>query len=161
MLARILLEDKAMARLDALHKMQNTLLGRRSVLSKRLGGDLDGLSNSLTGGDAADAAFDNVGEELASQLAELEAKELSQIDRALLRIKQGMYGICDGCECKIPVARLSALPYSTMCIRCQRDSEKDGNWEADHEIANWEKVRDHGSDDKEVRLSDFEVDYSK
>ena len=98
MLARILLEDKAMARLDALHKMQNTLLGRRSVLSKRLGGDLDGLSNSLTGGDAADAAFDNVGEELASQLAELEAKELSQIDRALLRIKQGMYGICDGCE---------------------------------------------------------------
>ena len=130
-----------MARLAALHTMQNTLLGRRLVLSKRLGGDLDGLSNSLTSGDAADAAFDNVGEELASQLAELEAKELSQIDRALLRIKQGMYGICDGCECKIPVARLSALPYSTMCISCQRDSEKDGNWEADQVVPQLRQAR--------------------
>ena len=76
-------------------------------------------------GDSADAAFEHAGEELASQLAELEAKELAQVERALLRIKQGTYGVCEACATKIPVARLNALPYSTLCIKCQREAETD------------------------------------
>lgn len=152
-----------MARKDALLKLQKTLLARRAELRKRIGMDLDGLANEKTGkpsGDSADAAFEHQGEELASQLAELEAKEIAQIERALVRIKQGKYGICDGCSCKIPVARLSALPYSTLCIKCQREAELSSSWLQDRMSSDWGAVRDH-SEDKEIDLSDIEMDLSK
>src|SRR6202043_55806 len=95
-----------------------------------LGGELKDLRNfkSNDTGDSADAAFDSGSEEIASQLAELEARELSQIERALARIKQGTYGLCEICQIKIPVARLNALPYSTTCVPCQREMEISPDW---------------------------------
>lgn len=155
-----------MARRDALLRLNKTLTARRDELRKRLGADLAALgshklSSSATG-DAADAAFDHTGEELSSQLAELEARELNQIERALLRLKQGTYGLCEACSTKIPVARLNVLPYSTLCIKCQREAESDANWLADRRAANWEAVSDASPmEDREVRLSDLEMDYSK
>src|SRR4051794_21373455 len=109
-----------MERRDALLRLHKTLLARRAELRKRLGMDLADLSRAKVAqpsGDTADAAFDHSGEEIASQLAELEAKELAQVERALRRLKQGTYGLCEVCSCKIPVARLNALPFSTLCIK--------------------------------------------
>src|SRR5436305_14244511 len=122
-----------MARSDALLRLHKTLLARRAELRKRLGIELQGLANTeknAPSGDAADVAFEHSGEEMASQLAELEAKELVQVERALRRLKQGTYGKCESCGCKIPVARLTALPYSTLCIKCQREMESEGGWMA-------------------------------
>jgi DnaK suppressor protein len=153
-----------MARRDALLRLHKTLTARRAELRKRLGADLAQLGAQKTGSaaDAADAAFDHTGEELSSQLAELEARELNQVERALLRLKQGTYGLCEACSAKIPVARLNVLPYSTLCISCQRESESDSNWLADRRNANWEAVSDGTPmEDREVRLSDLEMDYSK
>ena len=151
-----------MARRDALLRITKTLVNRRAELRKRLGGELDALSikSADAAGDSADAAFDHAGEELASQLAELEAKELRQVELALRRIKQGKYGTCDGCAAKIPVARLDALPYSTLCIKCQREAEHDTGWLQDRMAEDWTKVRD-GSEDREVDLADLEIDLSK
>src|SRR5258707_13002236 len=135
-----------MARRDALLRLNKTLTARRNELRKRLGSDLAALGStkltSAASGDAADAAFDHTGEELSSQLAELEARELNQIERALLRLKQGTYGLCEACGTKIPVSRLNVLPYSTLCIKCQREAEGDANWLADQLNANWEAVSD-------------------
>ena len=150
-----------MARRDALMKMTKALVSRRTELRKRLGRDLSDLGDDSPAatGDAADAAFVGTGEELASQLAMLEAKELAQVELALQRIKQGRYGVCDGCACKIPVARLNALPYSTLCVKCQREHENDSGWIADREALDWDKVRD--GDDREVTLADIESDLGK
>ena len=114
-----------MARRDALLRLHKSLTARRSDLRNRLGGELEDLRNpkSSDTGDSADAAFDSGSEEIASQLAELEARELSHIDQAIAKIKKGTYGTCEGCQCKIPVERLNALPYSTACIKCQREME--------------------------------------
>jgi DnaK suppressor protein len=154
-----------MARRDALLRLNKTLSARRAELRKRLGADLAQLGSqklSAAAGDAADAAFDHTGEELSSQLAELEARELNQVERALLRLKQGTYGLCEVCSCKIPVARLNVLPYSTLCIKCQRESESDADWLAERRNANWEAVSDGSPmEDREVRLSELEMDYSK
>ncbi|HLW68840.1 MAG TPA: TraR/DksA family transcriptional regulator, partial [Gemmataceae bacterium] len=103
-------------------------------------------------------------EEIASQLAELEAKELNQIQRAITRLRQGTYGHCETCAAKIPVARLNALPYSTMCINCQRDMETDANWEDTRGQADWDRVADterHSEERREVDLTDIELDLSK
>lgn len=154
-----------MARRDALLRLNKTLSARRAELRKRLGADLAELGSQKLAsatGDAADAAFDHTGEELSSQLAELEARELNQVERALLRLKQGTYGLCEACAAKIPVARLNVLPYSTLCIKCQREAESDANWLAERRNANWEAVTDGSPmEDREVRLSDLEMDYSK
>src|SRR6266542_2419519 len=152
-----------MARRDALLRLNKTLSSRRNELRKRLGADLARLgAQQASSSDAVDAAFDNTGEELSTQLAELEARELNQIERAILRLRQGTYGLCEACSIKIPVARLNVLPYSTLCIKCQREAENDSDWLADRRNANWEAVSDgSGMEDREVRLSDLEMDYSK
>ena len=155
-----------MARRDALLRLHKTLTSRRSDIRKKLTDELDGLRN-LTGsdatGDAADVAFESGSEEMASQLAELDSRELHQVDRALLRLKQGTYGLCEACTTKIPIGRLNALPYSTLCITCQREMEKYPDWADQRSGGNWEKVYDAASsleDQREVSLSEIEIDLS-
>ena len=154
-----------MARQDALLRLHKNLLARRSELRKRLGLELEELAHvkhSSASGDAADAAFDASGEELASTLAELESKELAQIERALRRLKAGTYGKCEVCNVSIPVARLNALPFSTLCVKCQREMELDGGWGAGRGEADWGKIADgNPMEDREVNISDLEIDMSK
>ena len=154
-----------MARRDALLRLHKNLLARRSELRKRLGLELEELAHvkhSSASGDAADAAFDASGEEIASTLAELESRELAQIERALRRLKAGTYGKCEACNVSIPVARLNALPFSTLCVKCQRDMEADGGWGAGRGDADWGKIADGDPmGDREVNISDLEIDLSK
>jgi DnaK suppressor protein len=152
-----------MARRDALLRLHKTLLARRTALRKALAGELADL-RSFKGdtGDSADVAFDSGSEEISTQLAELEARELSQIERALTRMKQGTYGLCELCQGKIPVARLNALPYSTTCIECQRDMETYPGWGSGRG-GDWEKVYDAGrpiEEEREVNISEIELDLS-
>jgi DnaK suppressor protein len=154
-----------MARQDALLRLHKNLLSRRSELRKRLGLELEELAHvkhSSASGDAADAAFDSSGEEIASTLAELESKELAQIERALRRLKAGTYGKCEVCSTTIPVARLNALPFSTLCVKCQREMELDGGWGAGRGETDWGKLTDGDPmADREVNISDLEIDLSK
>jgi DnaK suppressor protein len=141
-------------------------MARRAELRRRLGGDLEDLRNFNAAdqtGDSADLAFDAGSEEIASQLAELESRELGQIERALLRMKQGTYGVCEGCQCKIPVARLNALPYSTTCVKCQREMEVYGGFAEGRRGENWDKVSDSDAplDEPQIDLSDLEMDLTK
>src|SRR5215471_8635374 len=150
-----------MARQDALLRLHKNLLARRSELRKRLGLELEELAHvkhSSASGDAADAAFDSSGEEIASTLAELEAKELAQVERALRRLKSGTYGKCELCTCRIPVARLNALPYSTVCIKCQREVESEGGLLGGRSAEDWARVGEGGNpmEDRDVTISDLE-----
>lgn len=149
-----------MARRDALLRLHKSLVARRDELRKRLGGELKDLRSSKTSdtGDAADQAFDSGSEEVSSQLAQLESRELRQIERALARLKQGIYGLCEGCQKKIPVARLNALPFSTTCVDCQREMETQGFWGEGGGAGNWDKVPETFEEQREVDLSDIEMD---
>jgi DnaK suppressor protein len=152
-----------MARRESLLRLHQGLQARRIELYRRLGLELRDLGKAATSGDAADAAFDASGEELSSRLAELEARELRMIERALHKLKRGTYGSCELCQAKIPVARLNALPYSTLCIKCQREVEHSSDWEFNHTTGNWENVAEgEGMDDRRrFNISDLEVDMAK
>ena len=155
-----------MARRDALLRLHKSLLARRTDLNKKLAEDLNNLrnyTNTDSTGDSADAAFESGSDEMASQLAEIDARELSQIERAMFRLKQGTYGLCEVCQSKIPVGRLNALPYTTVCIECQREMEKYPEWD-ERRHTNWEKVYDAAmplEDQREVNLAEIESDLSK
>src|SRR5262249_33378139 len=118
-----------MARKDALLRLHARLVARRDALRKALAGDLEGFrefaaTNDV--GDNVDAAVDTANDEICSQLAEIESRELGQIEHALKRIVDGVYGRCEYCGGKIAEARLNALPYTNSCIDCQRENERTG-----------------------------------
>lgn len=114
-----------MSRKEALTKLRDVLLIRREALRKALDGDLSMLQSlSQDGGDVIDAAMDTAQDEISSQLVEVESRELSQIEEALNRLRDGHYGECDHCDKPIPLARLQAVPYATSCIECARKQEK-------------------------------------
>ncbi|HEX4130106.1 MAG TPA: TraR/DksA C4-type zinc finger protein [Pirellulales bacterium] len=66
----------------------------------------------------ADLGSDNFEQEFTLSLMENEEEVLSRIEAALERIEDTTYGICDECGCKIPKARLNAIPYAPTCVRC-------------------------------------------
>jgi DnaK suppressor protein len=45
---------------------------------------------------------------------------LAKVTDALEQFDRGVYGICERCATNIDPARLKALPYATLCLRCQQ-----------------------------------------
>lgn len=120
-----------MSRNDALLKLRQVLIQRRDAMRRVLEGDLTALAElGNSSGDLADAALDSAHEEVTSQMAEVEGRELVQIEEALQRFEDKSYGLCVECEKPVPLARLQALPYARFCIECQRLAEKSspGGW---------------------------------
>ncbi len=83
------------------------------------GGDNLGYGNHQA--DDASDAF-----EQAKELSLLQNSErvLAQVEAALVRFEQGIYGICERCGEQIDPARLKALPYASLCMDCQQHTEQ-------------------------------------
>src|SRR5689334_9252120 len=151
-------EDK-ISRKEALVQLRQTLVARRDSIRAALAGDLN-LLRELRGqpsGDVIDAALDTAQDEISSQLAEVESRELTSIETALERMRKGDYGRCEACGAAIPLARLQALPYATTCIQCQREAEKNGETIGG---AGLSRIFDGGLADTEVSAGDLEIDVS-
>jgi len=73
----------------------------------------------------ADLGSDNFEQEFALTLMESEGETLAQIETALERIEDGMYGTCEGCGGRIPKARLTAIPYTDVCVNCASNRSQD------------------------------------
>jgi RNA polymerase-binding protein DksA len=54
-----------------------------------------------------------------------EEQILEKVEGALARIETGSYGVCEDCGRDIADARLSAIPYTTLCINCARKQEEE------------------------------------
>lgn len=52
---------------------------------------------------------------------------LDQVNSALTKISEGEYGVCTSCGDEIDPARLKALPYVDMCIKCKKREEDTGS----------------------------------
>jgi DnaK suppressor protein len=146
-----------MNRKDALLNIRQVLVKRRDALRKALAGDLNLLKElrASTPGDMVDGALDSVQDEISSQLAEVESRELSRIEHALERMQKGQFGKCEGCATDIPMARINALPYAMYCIKCQRESERQGSTSAGE--VDWNKLLD-SSGDTDLSIDDIELD---
>ena len=66
----------------------------------------------------ADLGSDNYEQEFTLSLMEHDGSALEQIEAALVRIEDGLYGVCVECEGKIPKARLEVLPHTPYCVKC-------------------------------------------
>ena len=57
------------------------------------------------------------------RIRDRENKLIKKIKKALLRIDNGTFGICESCAEEISVERLKARPVTTHCIACKTKEE--------------------------------------
>jgi len=72
----------------------------------------------------ADQGTDDFDRRISLELTSREYHILRQIERALEKIDENSYGICDISGEEIPIARLEAVPYATMTVKAQEKMEK-------------------------------------
>src|SRR5271170_1549587 len=72
----------------------------------------------------ADEGTDDFNRTISLEVSSKELNVLRQVDRALDKIADGTYGICDITAEEIPLARLEAVPYATMTVKAQEKFEK-------------------------------------
>ena len=51
--------------------------------------------------------------------------ELADVDRALRRVDDGTYGVCEACGRKIPQQRLQTIPSARFCVEDQARAERE------------------------------------
>jgi RNA polymerase-binding protein DksA len=73
--------------------------------------------------DEIDLASSEYTQSLTFRLRDREKVLLKKIDKALARIDDGTFGICERCGEEISLKRLEARPVTTLCIRCKEEQE--------------------------------------
>lgn len=73
---------------------------------------------------SADEGTDDFVKNISLEVTNKELKLLRQIDRALEKIAEETYGVCDITGEEIPMKRLEAIPYATMTVKAQEKFEK-------------------------------------
>ncbi len=68
----------------------------------------------------ADTATTYVTREIDLSLSDNARAIVLQIDRALEKLDEGTYGVCDNCGKQIAEGRLEVEPYATLCVDCRR-----------------------------------------
>ncbi len=114
------------------------LLDYRKVLQQRLGELLNEADRTVkdiseneadTSSDPTDQAVQELDRNRLLRFKDRERKLIRKIEKALSRIDEGTYGLCEACSAPINEARLKARPMTTLCIDCatELESEKERN----------------------------------
>ena len=100
--------------------LQATLEQERQALRAQLAelGFGDGGSGLEYDGNFADSSQVTAERGEAEALAHTLQETLSDVERALVKIADGTFGICESCGKEIAAARLEAMPAARLCIDC-------------------------------------------
>lgn len=109
-----------------LKKFKALLLTKRADIIKKaqqtLEEDMALDSNDLP--DEMDLASSEYLQSFTFRLRGREKAFLDKIDRAIKKIDEGGFGVCDQCGEEISAKRLEARPETNLCIRCKEDQER-------------------------------------
>jgi RNA polymerase-binding transcription factor DksA len=75
-------------------------------------------------GDEADTGSNNITREYEMALAANTRETLTQATRALRRLDEGTYGLCEVCGNPIGKARMQAFPRATLCLDDKQKQER-------------------------------------
>lgn len=110
--------NKFKKRLDELHAaLTKTLQGSSEEI--KVSDEASGYSQHQ-----ADQGTDDFDRTISLEVTGQEYEILKQVERALEKIEENTYGICDITGKEIPKARLEAVPYATMTVEAQEKMEK-------------------------------------
>jgi RNA polymerase-binding protein DksA len=109
--------------LDELH----TQRGHSHDIIEKQESELNGLMRDAgdgAGHDQADMGATSFERDHELTVLSNERDKLAQIDRALARIDDGTYGVCESCGNPIGKMRLMAFPRATLCLTCKQREER-------------------------------------
>jgi DnaK suppressor protein len=110
--------DKFKKRLEEMHAQMSHLI-RDTTEDVKSSDATKGYSQHQ-----ADEGTDDFNRTVTLEVTNKEFGILRQIERALEKIEEGTYGVCDLSGEEIPMARLEAIPYAAMTVKSQEKFEK-------------------------------------
>ena len=121
---------EALAYKEKLHAIRARLRGDVTAMAEvalRKSG-MEGSDSNAMPIHMAELGSDNFEQEFTLGLMEAEEDTLTLIEAALERVDRGSFGRCVECEGQISKARLNAIPYTPVCIKCaeQRENHQNG-----------------------------------
>jgi len=111
----------------AIAEIRKALLEQRERIIDKA---VDALESSKSreqeaGLDSLDVSAEESLESTNLRLRDREKKLISKIHRALERMDEGEYALCEGCGEEIGERRLRARPVTTYCIECKEEQERE------------------------------------
>ena len=97
---------------------RDLLASAKKTLSEEASFDTDDLPDEI------DQASSEYSQSMIFRLRDREKFLLSKIEKALARVENGTFGVCEKCEEEISPKRLEARPVTTLCIRCKEEQEQ-------------------------------------
>jgi len=104
-----------------LQEEQNKLKKQLEKLNSAAYEEHIGYGNHMAD-DATDAFDQTVDEALKREIK----TALEKVNRALAKLKDGTYGLCEDCGGRVDRARLDVLPQALYCLDCQARHENSG-----------------------------------
>jgi DnaK suppressor protein len=109
---------------DILLEKRSSLVSQVERLAKDAAESTESTENSKSPLSSAENASDTYEQDFAFMSMESEEELLRKVDRALVRLRENKYGQCEECDKDINPERLEALPWATMCVKCQELEER-------------------------------------
>jgi RNA polymerase-binding protein DksA len=100
------------------HALEKKLASQRDELRMRIDRHLMDVVMDRELDDEVALAVENSSRDMLAATLERERQTLQEIEAALIRMRKGEYGTCNSCGVSIPRARLHALPWARLCLRC-------------------------------------------
>ena len=107
-------------------RYRDQLLHKRDEILSEGGGKpiRASMDNNTRQGDLADQADGTNEVHIQLKVKQTDAKILQAIEEALQRMQAGTYGVCRDCGESIAPARLSAIPWTRVCITCKQKQQR-------------------------------------
>jgi DnaK suppressor protein len=102
-----------------------TLKKQLEHLARKSEGSIDVLLNAtVASADPLDRAALESERELAVHMMERDKKLMVKIQKALQKIDDRTFGVCEECDEDIDIARLKLRPVTELCITCKKQQER-------------------------------------
>jgi len=87
--------------------------------------ELEGGGDDFSETDSGDMSQSIFDREMDASVEEGIERRLGEVDRALRKIEEGTYGICDDTGEEIPMGRLEAVPEAVRTVEAQQRFERE------------------------------------
>ncbi len=101
-----------------LRRKQELMAAADNAKEEGIGFDTDDLP------DEVDQASTEAGQSLNLRLRDREVTLIKKIDKTLIKIEDGSFGVCERCGEEIGTKRLEARPVADLCMRCKEEEER-------------------------------------
>ncbi|MES2503921.1 MAG: TraR/DksA C4-type zinc finger protein [Myxococcota bacterium] len=106
-------------------ELVNMLEEMRTELQEKLKKRRSGTASEQTPGDEADLASEDAEISLEARLMDRDAKLLREVERAIDKVDNGTFGLCEGTDEPIGYARLKLRPWTRYSVTYKEELERE------------------------------------